>query len=177
MFIRTKTRKNKSGKTYIYAYLVSNKYRKKGPKQKVKKYLGRVHVLEKLKNEQFSTHFTNINTNKKPLENAILELLKLELVNHGFKQQENLTYKREDITVDLDKCKVFDSTGNSIYLALNDGYMGNKTLLEVLEYKPPLGLDKEIGKDLAKKLISSGIMLDSNTFLSTFSILKQSLKK
>jgi len=169
MFIRTKSRKSKDGTTLKYAYLVNNKYRKKGPKQKVRKYLGKVIELEKTQNNTFSNEDI-------PLKKSILELLKLELLNHSFSEETSTIYKKDDVIVDLAK-KVVLKSNKSIYLAFNDGYLGTYTLTKILNYKPPEALDKEVGKDLAKKLISVGILLNSETFLNLFNKLKQDIKK
>ena len=46
IYIRIKTKKNNKEKITKYAYLVENKRRWKKPKQKVKKYLGKVYEYQ-----------------------------------------------------------------------------------------------------------------------------------
>ena len=59
-FIRTKWIKKKgSPKRYEYAYIVENKWRKRGNpvKQKTKKYLGRVYRFDRVNMMDFYEHF------------------------------------------------------------------------------------------------------------------------
>ena len=88
-FVRTKKIKNKE-----YAYIVENKYRKRGNpvKQKTKKYLGRVYRFER-KNDFDFFEFYSISDNISYLDQSskkklMLDLIKFELVNHGFKEED-----------------------------------------------------------------------------------------
>ena len=87
MFIRTKSRKNSSGKIKKYAYLVSSKRRrksKKNPKQRVIAYLGR--VIELNNHQQSSTII-----NKKDINKAIRALFDDLLTSNGFKTNSRLS--------------------------------------------------------------------------------------
>ena len=81
-YIRTKTINNNK-----YAYLVEIINTDKGPRQKVKQYLGRVHQLEKKKD------VNEINSGETK-EQILLNLITPELNARGFKgKEENLAYK------------------------------------------------------------------------------------
>ena len=89
-FIRKKKIKNRE-----YAYIVENRWRKrvgkgskKGARQQVKGYLGRVFKLEPKKEIDFFSHFCSdgveeyVKANDKKV--IILDLVKFELLRHGF---------------------------------------------------------------------------------------------
>ena len=85
MFIRIKKIKK-----YEYAYLVVNKWTKKGPRQKSKKYLGRCVRLEKVKDLDFKEHF-KLNEDKieklvhgNSTKKVLGKLMEFELLRHGF---------------------------------------------------------------------------------------------
>ena len=92
MFIRIKNIRKK-GKTYKYACIVSNKWRKtrKEAKQKVKKYLGRVYFFDKVSNKDFFGYYSindvggYIKNNDK--NKIIGDMIRFELINHGFKEK------------------------------------------------------------------------------------------
>lgn len=157
MFIRIKTRKN--GK---YAYLVKNKWlkTKKYPKQEVVKYLGKVITPKKYSK-------TILNIDNLTFKEAIIHLLKTELTNHKFKEKNNI-FIQKDILIDL-KTKTITKNLKPISLELNEGFLNNYTLKELLNFKyktkqPPLTQ----GHTLANLLISAGIKLSPSKFLKLF---------
>lgn len=93
MFIRVKNiRKKGKTKTYKYAYIVSNKWRKtrKEAKQKVKKYLGRVYFFDKAEDKDFFGFYSitdvagYVKGNDK--KKIVSDMVRFELLNHGFKE-------------------------------------------------------------------------------------------
>ena len=87
-FLRTKTIHGNQ-----YCYLVENHYTKNGPRQKVKKYLGRAFKLEPKQELDFFNYFQikDLNTYlKKPKKEVLNDLIKFELTKHDFKEQKNL---------------------------------------------------------------------------------------
>ena len=164
MYIRAKARKNKSGKINYYAYLVASKRRKRSsqpPKQKVLAYLGRVIILKDHKQE-------NEELPKNPKE-AILKLFQDVLTANGFKQKTKFSYIKEHILVDLADKEVVDlMSGQEACLKVNEGFMARPTLKKALEYKPPEATEKEIGRDLAKTLVSAGLKPSEALFLALF---------
>jgi len=164
MFIRIKSRKNSSGKTLKYAYLVVSKRRKrskKHPKQKVLAYLGRVIELKDHKQE--------LNEPVDNVKKAILKLFEDLLMFNGFSRKSKYSFLRDNILVDLaDKeVKEIDS-GRNVCLKVNDGFIVGTTLKKALKYKPPEATEKEIGLDFAKMLVSVGLSPTEKTFLSLY---------
>ncbi len=164
MFIRIKARKNSSGKTLKYAYLVSSKRRKrsnKAPKQKVVAYLGSVIELKDYKQE-------NQDLPKKP-QGSILKLFEEVLLFNEFKQKTKYSFLRDNILVDLADKEVINLTsGQNVCLKVNEGFIVKATLKKALEYKPPEATEKEIGRDLAKTLVFAGLKPLEATFLAIF---------
>jgi len=164
MFIRIKKRKNKAGKVKAYAYLVSNKYRKmrKTPKQKVKAYLGRVYYFKETKK---LTKALNLEKNFREI---VQQMMARELEKRGFKQEGQM-YQRESICVDLEKGEVYDvEKKTKVCIAINDGLMTNHTLQQIIEFKPPEGLEKDIGRALGNAMVSTGVPVDHETFIALF---------
>ena len=86
-----------------YAYLVEIINTDKGPRQKVKQYLGRVHELEKKK------EIGEINEGNTK-EEILLNLIVPELSGRGFKEREhNLAYKNFIFNPKFIKCHCFSS--------------------------------------------------------------------
>ncbi len=170
MYIRTKKRRNQNGKEYAYAYLVSSKYRKKYPKQKIIKYCGRIWPL----NQTDRTPLIDKIKQKKgyetlPFKEMSLLLLKQFLDTYGLK---NRMQNKEGITIDLDK-KTVTKEGANITLELNKGLVNNFTLSRFLDFKTPNKSDFEVGKELAKRMLDLGIEPEKELFLMVFHRLRQ----
>ncbi len=164
MYIRTKTRKNVSGDVRKYAYLVLTKRRKrskKHPKQKVSAYLGR--VIE-LNNHQQST-VNNAQQSPKETVRAMFDEL---LLANGFSKVDQ-HYSKGDLMVNLNNYNVKSiKTGQKLCLQVNEGFVANKTLRRIICYRPPEGTNKDVGQDLAKKLLSSGLNPQKEAFLGLY---------
>ena len=94
MFVRTKKIKDKD-----YAYLVENEWTPWGSRQKVTKYLGRSHSLQKT-----SGHEAELPSG---YSDAAKAAIVQELKNHGFEEQkEGLT--KEQFRVNIDKGEITD---------------------------------------------------------------------
>lgn len=158
MFIRIKKRKNAK-----YTYLVKNKrYKtKKYPKQIVISYLGKVYTPKK-------TNKLKLDFSLLSFKDTILKLIETELLNHNFKLKNSL-YKQENIIIDLKKKTIHNKKLNPISIELNEGFLNNHTLNELLNFnynpkQPPLTQ----GHNLANLLISAGIKLSPSKFLKLF---------
>jgi hypothetical protein len=149
MFIRKKKIKNKE-----YAYLVENKYnkKKKQSRQKSKKYLGKVIKLD--------------TTNKMIKASTIKEAIIKELSLIGFKKEDNKLIKKS-IIVDLDNFTVKEKNRN-ICLELNEGFMCNFTLYNLLKFNPKNLTQKEIIHKLAEAFVSAGINLHHEAFIDIY---------
>lgn len=173
MFIRIKNIK-KNGKVYSYAYIVENKWRKRvkvGARQKVRGYLGKVYRLEKKADHDFldyykiqdiKSYIKNNNKNK-----IITDLIKLALINHGFKEKEKVLTNK-DITFDLINKQFIDKEATKkIVLAINDGFFCKETLHKLLKGRF-LGTEKEAGYKLAKAFVEAGIKVPKEVFVGIF---------
>ena len=165
MYIRIKKRKNNSGNTYEYAYLVSSKYRKKHPKQKVKRYLGRVFTFK----AQSEGVPVELELQGKKAKAVILALITHELEKHGFHTTKKNLFENEQFIVNLNERSVIDkNTKKPVCMALNEGILCDYTLRKLIDFKPPEAIEKEIGKRLAKRFVESGITIPKDQFVELF---------
>ena len=169
MYIRQKTRKNSSGNCYAYAYLVSSKYRKKHPKQKVIAYLGRVYTYNKQKNTPPIT-IKEDKTDKLDFNSLSLLILKKFLVLSGLKEKDIQT--KDGITIDLLK-RTIRKNNIKVTISLNKGHLNDFTLSQFLDFKTPNKSDFRIGKELATKMLNIGIEPEKELFLMLFNKLRK----
>lgn len=155
MFVRTKRFKNNE-----YAYLVENKWTKKGTRQKAVKYLGKVIIPELKKGmDKEMTVFFDISKIKKT--KSYREALKavLSYVVGRFKFN-----KKDNVSINITKHKVF-CDGKNCALKLKDGFFCEYTLKRLfnLHY---VGQEKlEFGYKLAEGFLICGISLDKELFV------------
>ncbi|MBW2973536.1 hypothetical protein KY346_04035 [Candidatus Woesearchaeota archaeon] len=150
VFVRIKKLKGKE-----YAYLVENEWTINGSRQKVKAYLGR--VIKPLRKKEKITDVRNLD-----YKQAVLALVKQELLNHGF--DENLAL--DDVKADLAEIK-FINKGRNIVLALNEGFLCSQTLKDALDIELT-GYEEEAGTQLAKALLELGLKLPKDIFVQLF---------
>ena len=84
MFLR-----NKKVNGNLYCYLVESIHTPKGPRQKVKSYLGRVFSFEVKKNVNV------LSISNKECKEIVNDLIKYELIKHGFKEKGNLLINQQ----------------------------------------------------------------------------------
>jgi len=152
MFIRIKKIKNKE-----YAYLVANKWKDGSSRQTVKSYLGSAYKPEKIND------YIKINNNLN-FKELILDIVKQELLNHGFEEGEIL--KKDKIIIDLRNLK-FIKNKKGVVIALNEGFLCNHTLKELLNFKSK-GHEEEVGVKLATMLVETGIRVPKEEFIHIF---------
>jgi len=166
MFIRIKKRKFSTG-TKKYAYLVKSKYYKKGSRQKVVKYLGKVHHLKKLKAKK-----KKIIGKTKNSEEFIITLIRRELRNFGFRGKEALCFIHpEGFRINLIDQTVSDDQ-QEITLALNYGILCNFTLKELFDELKSSKDDITKTKNLGKKLIAAGITVKKPEFVTLYNLIR-----
>lgn len=158
-FIRTK----KIGKN-SYAYVVENRWRKRGvgSRQKVGKYLGRVvSGLVRVRNSKNEIKFDS-------KKNVVMVLVLLELTNYGFKG--NKIMSLHDLKFDLSRNHFVDKNGNikRIVLELNEGFLCNHTLNKVLNFKGHGDDAREIGVELAKCFLEAGLKVSKEVFVEYY---------
>jgi len=168
MFFRIKNIKNKNGKIYPYAYLVDNKWYKrgnknrgKGPRQKVVKYLGRVFLFSKENDVDFLS-FLDVpnyeNIIKKNNKKIIKKLIEWEFHRYDVDNKEFL--------VNFDE-KTVNKNNKEISIKLNEGLLNSYTLKKLLGFKYK-GDEREDGYRLAKLFVDTGLDVPKEVFVGIF---------
>jgi hypothetical protein len=156
-FFRIKKIKGKE-----YAYLVENEWNRKGSRQKVKGYIGRayrfdlksnVDFWEFLKIEDVQDYIEKNNKNK-----IINDLLEWELFKFGI--------SKDEFFIDLSDLKI-QKNKKGVALFINDGFMCNLTLKNLLEFKAE-GDEQNDGYRLARAFVEAGIKVPQDVFVSVF---------
>lgn len=157
-YIRTK----KIGKNK-YAYLVEIITTDKGPRQKVKQYLGRVFVLEKKK----ETKSTNLGNSK---EDLLLNLILPELEARGFNKKKesyvykNFTFNPKELTL---KKRNKNKTEKEAVIGLEEGYICSFTLQRIFNFKKGKDLNKD-AHQLAKYFLEAGLQINQELFVKFY---------
>ena len=172
MFIRAKKIKGKD-----YAYLVRNKWTRKGARQKVSQYLGRMHSFPVEKEVDFFTFLAQnpeeyMEKNQFP---AILnDLIRWELAKHGFIETDG-EWKKGGIAIQVKYDDIIEK-GKSLVLKLNEGFLCGYTLMRLRRYNPAGELE-DIGYDLAERFVLAGIAIPKELFVAVFEKLVKSKGK
>ena len=156
MFVRVKKIKGRP-----YAYLVENEWTPWGSRQRVSKYLGKAHSLTR-----FSEGLIELPTG---LQETILEAVTQELLNHGF-VREGGVLKQEDMIVNLEE-KTVRQKGKKVVLGMNEGYLCDHTLHQLLTFVPAERPD-ESAKKLANLVLEAGLKLSNEQFVHLFEQVK-----
>jgi hypothetical protein len=156
MFIRVK-----KVKQYRYAYLVENKWRssKSSCRQKVRKYLGRVHKLES-NGKQFDADVSSLD-----FKNTILKLVEFELLKNGFAKN-NEVLERNGIIADIANARFLNAKQNVVFEA-NEGFLCEHTLCSLLNFKAR-GYEEAVGYDLAHAVLEAGLAVPNELFVKIF---------
>jgi len=148
-----------------YAYLVENKWYKrgfkgkgKGSRQAVSKYLGRVHRFDKVNDVGFFD-FKIMNDAEQYLVNntqdeVVKDLVRWELYRHNIDV--------EDFHVNFDNKKIMKS-GKGVSLKINEGHLNNYTLRRLFNLK------KDDSYYLAKCFVEAGVEIPKEVFIGLFS--------
>lgn len=169
MFIRKKRIKGND-----YAYLVRNVWRKRpksgerGSRQKVSKYLGRIYRFENIYSNSF-VEFYKINKikefneyiEKKSKKDVIKDLIKLELINIGFKEQ-GMLLVNDDLKFDPDNLTFSDN----IVIEMNEGFLCKETIADILNFKP--GDEEREGYNLANAFVEAGLKVPEEVFVEYY---------
>lgn len=183
-YIRIKKIKGKE-----YAYLVQSKWKRlkgrkdKTSKQKIKAYLGRVCRLEKERNLDFwetvetdPEDYLRLASKDKILDDLIrFELLKHGFMNQSLKGSEDLKdyrkskrkWLKDGIIVDINKKNIINKSNSKCVLAINEGFLCNYRLKKLYKYEDK-GEIKEIGLELARLFIDSGIDIPQDVFIGFY---------
>lgn len=176
-FIRVKNI-GRNSKKYRYAYLVENKWRKrlkggkKGSRQKVSKYLGKVVKIEKEKEQGFF-EFIDVKENARYLENSkiriVKDLVRYELFIRKFESKGDVLEKG-DIVFDLKQRRFIDSKGDEVRLVIemNEGFLCKYTINRVVNFRAKGDDEREIGIELAKAFLEAGLNVPKEIFVAYF---------
>lgn len=146
-----------------YAYLVESENTKKGPRQKVKQYLGRVYGFEKVSDEKISTP---VNSKQELLLNLVLS----ELKSRGFKEKEDV-FSFNKIYFDPQTFAVSKRTNKkNVVVSLNEGFLCSYTLQNVLNFKKSRNLTKD-GQILAKHFLDAGLQISEEDFVRFYDLI------
>jgi hypothetical protein len=178
-FIRVKEIGKKQGKKYKYAYLVSNKWRKrlkegkKGSRQKVGKYLGKVLNFESVSEIDFfastgKSFEEYINNTKKEI---VEDLIQHELRSLGFQKNGHLL-KNENLFFDSRKIRFYNKRGleEKAVIEMNEGFLCNETIIKLINFKKDKFEEDEraIGVELAKAFLEAGLRVPKELFVIYF---------
>jgi len=166
-FIRTKKIKGAE-----YAYIVENKWRKRR-KNKVKqitsKYLGRVFRFDRVSVLDFFEFYKIEDINKyldeKSKYDILVDLIKLELSNHGFEEKDGMLGK-EGCCFDLNEKRVRTSRSKKIAIAMNEGFLTNYAIKKILRFEA--FDEEEDGYLLAKLFVEAGLNIPKEVFVGYF---------
>lgn len=163
MYLRTKTRTNKSRKSYTYAYLVKIKQYKHHPRQKIVKYLGRAYTFPKKENP--GREIPQGTT----VRETLVSLLKIELKNHYFIEKAQNILQNGDIEVDVNKQTIINKqTGKKACIQMNQGILCEETLKKVVLYQTPKEGMKKVSKHFAKTIVEAGIQAPEASIIEVF---------
>ncbi|MBI4452389.1 hypothetical protein HY637_03095 [Candidatus Woesearchaeota archaeon] len=156
MFFRIKRVKGKE-----YAYIVENEWKRKGSRQKVKKYVGRAYRFE-LKNDADFNEFNKIKNAESYLsENSfskiLNDLIEWEVFRHGIDMGKFI--------IELNEPKVQQKRRNAV-LMINDGFMCGITLKNVMGFKLEDGSTD--GYRFARAFVEAGIKIPQEIFVGVF---------
>ena len=157
VFFRIKKIKGKE-----YAYIVENEWKPRGSRQKVKGYIGKVYHFDLLHDADF-LEYSKIGNAQDYIENndknrIISDLIEWELFKFGASEEEFL--------IDLSDMKIKKNKKN-VALLINDGFMCNYTLKNLLDFKPQ-GEEEVDGYHLARAFVDAGIKVPKEIFVGLF---------
>ncbi|MBW2975030.1 hypothetical protein KY366_04905 [Candidatus Woesearchaeota archaeon] len=177
-YIRVKKIRIK-GREYRYAYLVENRWKKrvrkgskKGARQKVKGYLGKVHEFPKVDEKGFMSHFGVKDVkgyfDAHKVSKVIRDLVRVELMNYGFAENGDF-YSNGDLVVYVSDKDFFirnlkEEKERKIVIVMNEGFLCRETFSRLVNFKGK-GDEKEIGLSLGNALLEAGLKVPKEVFV------------
>lgn len=147
-----------------YAYLVDNIQTDKGPRQKVKQYLGKVYFLDKIIEPEIKINFSS-------RKNIILGLVTPELKSRGFKEDGFGNYVYRDLIFDPDQFNMLkrNKQGNfkDVIMKVNEGYICSFTLQQLLKFRASNDVQAD-GVKLAKYFLGAGLQINQEIFIEFY---------
>lgn len=160
MFIRIKRIKS-----HEYAYLVKNSWIRGATRQKVSRYLGRVHRPAQVREEPCRRFLPDDAIAKCSSRELILRLLDWVLSEHGFKKQ-GTRWRLDGIVVDQSSCTI-RRRGRDVVIGLNNDYLCGFTLRRLLRFKSAKS-PEQVGVALARAFVGAGIPVPEDVFVNVF---------
>ncbi len=146
-----------------YAYLVESVSTERGPRQKVKQYLGRIH-------HYFLSELIPSERNQNTKKDFLNSLLKEHLKALNFSETRN-ELVNEQIAVTLDKCSILNTKSKKeVVLALNQGFLCQFTIHRILNFKKTPDLNKD-GYALANYFQEAGLQITEEEFVQYYKLL------
>ncbi len=180
MFVRIKKRRNKKG-FYEYAYLVRNVWTKKGARQRVTKYLGKVITIGE-NEEKINFELKDLLDND--LKGFIMNLFEIELMKMDFIEKEGVFKNNKlGLSINLKTLEFKTKSGKEFVLKSNEGFMCKDTIKDLLLFidhytkeeikrispanneKGEFETRRELTKELASKMLESGLPANENYFI------------
>ncbi len=166
-----------------YAYVVENEWqttaksvgnlrgiKPRGSRQKVKEYIGKVYRFDLKNNVDFLQFIKNKNleeyVNNNGKNKIINDLVEWELFEFGI--------SKDEFSIDLNNMKIQKKKKN-VALLINDGFMCNLTLKNLLVFKP--GDESSDGYRLARAFVEAGIRVPQEVFVGIFNKLYKTTEK
>ncbi|NQV91083.1 hypothetical protein HQ489_01275 [Candidatus Woesearchaeota archaeon] len=156
-YIRVKKISNKP-----YAYLVESQSTKRGPRQRVKQYLGRIHTVEQQKNEK---SMVVGKTKKDFLQNMVLR----ELIPAGFSKK-GTKFSYEQLHFCPEELTLRKKNNKEAIIKMNEGYLCSFTVERLHKFSKK----DDINKDallLAKHFLEAGLTISEEEFVSYYKLL------
>ena len=151
MFIRLKKVKGKT-----YAYKVKSKRVRGKVKQKVVGYIGKALIPKKANSlDFFSFVKKDIGKYNKHLKDVISDLVRWELFKHGL----------QDVRLEKNSLSLGDQ---KIVLKINEGYLYDKTIKDIINFHAVGDDDYFIGKEFAELFVKAGIDIPKELFVKLF---------
>jgi len=146
-----------------YAYLVESLNTNKGPRQKVKQYVGRIHRLEKKEGRGFE----GTSNSKKDI---LCSLVLPELLARGFSKKKD-KYQSGSLIFCPRECSLVKKNSKEAILALDEGYICSFTLQRLLSFKKSNDLNSDAVR-LAKHFLEAGLAVSEENFVKFYEKLK-----
>jgi len=149
MFIRLKKIKGK-----YYAYHVQNRRVRGRVKQKVKGYIGRAYFPKQVNDKNFFSFVgKDINSYEISLKKTVEDLVRWELYKHGLDDIDN---------------NLITKDGSKVVLKLNEGYLYDKTIKDIIKFYVVGDDEYFIGKEFAEVFVKAGIKIPKELFVKLF---------
>jgi hypothetical protein len=147
------------GKEYVY--LVKNKWTKKGTRQSVSKYLGKLIRLQKSENAS-NLPFEISDIDDKDPKTIVDMIVRNELISHGFKKT------KEDLVMGETKYKNKTLISkNKVVYHMNEGFFSDHSLKRLLNFNF-MGDESSTATEMASAFVNAGIEIPQDIFILFF---------